>query len=332
MEAAAASTEPAEYDARTKRDYVIDFMRAVAIFLVVFGHAQRGLVASDPIRPGSLLFAVYSVSDYFIYTFHVPVFFAASGFFFEARSRRDFVASASRLVRLVTLYLVWLVINAIPAVLFSNLINRRIDRSDILLQFNPLHPPGIMWFFLALIVAQLLAALFSDRIPVRYAILAAAALALGADADYSGIAYGTFWFFVGGEVRRRKWHTIPHLSGPMMVGSLIVAILSGWICYELGVPTSAAFVTCAAAIICLYEMGRMVPYFKVVSILGQETLAIYVLHIIAIAGVRIMLQKIFGVNAPALALPICLAAGMVLPFCALYGARRTRTSRRLFLD
>src|SRR5882762_1218024 len=67
------------------RDSAIDFMRAVAIVLIVFGHAQRGLFASgDHGSPG--WYEVYLLLDYFIYTFHVPVFFLSSGFLIESRS------------------------------------------------------------------------------------------------------------------------------------------------------------------------------------------------------------------------------------------------------
>src|SRR5437868_4031550 len=98
-------------------------MRAVAIMLMVFGHAQRGLFQTGQVS-GLYWETVYPVVDYFIYVFHIPVFFVTSGLLLErhsAQSPRQFVA---RIGRLVLLYLLWNAINAIPAVFFLRFINR----------------------------------------------------------------------------------------------------------------------------------------------------------------------------------------------------------------
>src|SRR4029077_8002887 len=100
--------------------------------------------------------AVYLVLDYFIYVFHVPVFFATSGVLLERHAAQTPRQFASRIGRLVLLYLIWNTINAIPAVFFAGYINRSFGRAGYLDAINPLHVNGIMWFFLALICAQTL--------------------------------------------------------------------------------------------------------------------------------------------------------------------------------
>ena len=105
------------------RSAAIDVMRAVAIMLVVFGHVQRGLFQTGE-ASGLYWDAVYPVVDYFIYVFHVPVFFATSGVLLERHGEQTRRQFGARIGRLVLLYLLWNTINAIPAVVFSGYINR----------------------------------------------------------------------------------------------------------------------------------------------------------------------------------------------------------------
>src|SRR5262245_15382938 len=108
--------------ARPARNHAIDFMRAVAIMLVVVGHVQRGLFQTGQ-ATGIYWDTIYPVLDYFIYVFHVPVFFATSGVLLERHVEQTPKQFASRIGRLVLLYLVWNTINAIPAVFFAGYIN-----------------------------------------------------------------------------------------------------------------------------------------------------------------------------------------------------------------
>src|SRR4051794_214101 len=144
---------PERIACRPARSGVIDFMRAVAIVLVVFGHVQRGLVQSGE-TSGAYWNSVYPVVDYFIYVFHVPIFFATSGVLLERYSGQTPRQFAARAGRLVLLYGFWNTINALPAVFFAGYINRSFGQAGYLDAINPLHVNGIMWFFVALMFAQ----------------------------------------------------------------------------------------------------------------------------------------------------------------------------------
>src|SRR4051812_46130701 len=98
-------------------------MRAVAIMLVVFGHAQRGLFQTG-LASGVYWDLIYPVVDYFIYVFHIPVFFVTSGVLLDRHADRSPRQFAARIGRLALLYLFWNTINAIPAVFFAGFINR----------------------------------------------------------------------------------------------------------------------------------------------------------------------------------------------------------------
>src|SRR3954454_9918702 len=94
------------------RSGVIDFMRAVAIVLMVFGHVQRGLFQSGE-TSGVYWNSLFPVVDYFIYVFHVAIFFATSGVLLERHSGQTPRQFATRTGRLVLLYGFWNTVNAI---------------------------------------------------------------------------------------------------------------------------------------------------------------------------------------------------------------------------
>ena len=51
----------------------IDIAKGIAIILVVYGHCLRGLASANVVSTNSWLI----ITDYTIYTFHMPVFFDA---------------------------------------------------------------------------------------------------------------------------------------------------------------------------------------------------------------------------------------------------------------
>src|SRR6516225_7245851 len=90
---------PAPASRQPARSQAIDFMRAVAIMLVVFGHAQRGLYQTGQIA-GFYWDTIYPVVDYYIYVFHIPVFFATSGILLGRQSQQSPRQFALRMGRL----------------------------------------------------------------------------------------------------------------------------------------------------------------------------------------------------------------------------------------
>jgi fucose 4-O-acetylase-like acetyltransferase len=54
-----------------------DYAKGMGIILVVYGHSARGLMSSGMIPSVS----IFSVVDYTIYTFHMPLFFFLSVMF-----------------------------------------------------------------------------------------------------------------------------------------------------------------------------------------------------------------------------------------------------------
>jgi len=314
------------------RSLVIDFMRAVAIMLVGFGHVQRGLFQTGQ-ASGVYWDSVYPIVDYVIYVFHVPVFFATSGVLLERHSEQNLLQFAARLGRLVLLYLLWNTINAIPAVFFTGYINRSFGRAGYLDAINPLHINGIMWFFVALMVAQTLHFLTRRHQLIRWPVIGLSVVVLATDADFHGAAYGSLWLLAGAQIARLKLlddiRFSPWQAGLSLAAYLVVSAL----CYALGVPYTLAIPACAFALYGLYCVGQSHPVQPgLLTSVGKDTLSIYVMHVLVVAGLRIALVKGLQVQPSGVLLVALTLAGVAIPMVAVTLLRRLGLSKWVLLD
>jgi fucose 4-O-acetylase-like acetyltransferase len=323
---------PEQKACQPARSLAIDFMRAVAIMLVVFGHVQRGLFQTGQ-ASGVYWQQVYPVVDYFIYVFHVPVFFATSGVLLERHSEQSPRQFAARIGRLVLLYVLWNTINAIPAVAFTGYINRRFGQAGYLDAINPLHINGIMWFFVALMFAQTLHFLTRRHQVIRWLVFGLSVAVLATDADFHGVAYGSLWLLVGAQIARRKLLDDIRFSPRQAVFSSAAYLMASALCYALGVPYTLAILACAFALHALYCVGQSRPVQPgLPATIGKETLSIYVMHVLAVAGLRIALVKGLQVQ-PSAALIVALTfAGVAIPIVTVKLLRRLGLSKWVLLD
>jgi fucose 4-O-acetylase-like acetyltransferase len=322
---------PSDTSRQRARSLVIDFMRAVAIILVVFGHAQRGLFQTGQVA-GVYWDAVYPVVDYFIYVFHIPVFFATSGILLD-RSEQSPRQFAARIGRLALLYLLWNTMNAIPAVVFLRFINRSFGRAGYLDAINPVHINGIMWFFVALMFAQTLYFLTQRRQLTRWVAICLSVLVLAIDADFHGAAYGSLWLLAGAEISRLKLLDGNYFSRRQAGLCLASYLIASALCYELNIPYYLAIPACAFGLFALYSFGQVqVDHPVSLTFVGKNTLSIYVMHVLAVAGIRIALIKVFDVQpSAALIIPLTLA-GIAIPLTTVILLRRLRLSKWVLLD
>jgi fucose 4-O-acetylase-like acetyltransferase len=327
-----APESTADQPAMPTRSVAIDVMRAAAIVLVVCGHVQRGLFQTGQ-ASGLYWDTVYPILDYFIYVFHVPVFFATSGVLLERhpeQTRRHF---ATRLGRLVRLYLVWNAINAIPAVFFAGYINRDFGKAGYLDAINPLHINGIMWFFLALICAQTLHFLTRRHQPLRWLLIGFAVVVLATNTDFHGAAYASLWLLLGAELARRKLLDDMNFSSRQAGLSFAGYLIASTACYALGVPYTLAIPACALALNALYCVGRSdAPWPAVLTTVGKQTLSIYVMHVLVVAGLRIALLRGLQLQPSAILIVVLTLAGVAIPIAAVKVLRRLTLSKWLLLD
>jgi fucose 4-O-acetylase-like acetyltransferase len=319
----------------------VDVARAVAMVLVVFGHAERGLVAS-----GTLQGAGIAALDKVIYSFHIPLFFLISGLLF-ARSigRRPFTLSwKARTVQFARPYVFWSVVLLALLVLAANAANRPISAADALLSLLllPVVPISIFWFLYTMLICMAVSALAIERLHWP-----ASRLLLGSLLVH---AFYLLWLSeyqsgIGLQLVRFAEHELYFAIGiylspyvfrdrPAPLGSLAdpwrPSVLAGLACiasaaasstlvafnlsYHSAVGTLAALCGSSAALLAcclLFEVEKLrVP--RPVMLISAETLAIFCMHVPFSSGARIAMQAL-GIEQPYVLLATATAAGLVGP-------------------
>ena len=284
----------------------LDGAKGLAILLVVYGHAARALYA-DGTAP-----AWAKVADRLIYAFHMPLFFVVAGIFVWpslGKGRERFVADKLRTI--VYPYFLWSLIEGGLEVAFAREVHSPLGWHQ--LAMIPIAPIEQFWFLYVLACCFLLAL---ACYPYRAAVALVTAIGLAIISRYGtatmvlrtlaffpyvavGILFATRILALGNGGGR----TIVVLVGASVV--FVAGILAGWngVVGGLVVALAGSGVTLAMAV--LLDSGAI---GAALALLGRASLAIYVMHTIFSAGLRIA-AKAAGIAAPA---PVMLAATIAI--------------------
>lgn len=271
----------------------IDFAKGVAIFLVVLGHAIRGVQGS-----GFPLHSFWLELDVLIYAFHMPLFFALSGWFYiRSIAKRTFVSFATnRLERIVYPMVLWTYIFFGLKLLAGEYSNTPITADEF-----PLIPiPGLLhfWFLWDVLILSIIAyplrlALRNDSVASSVWVLAAV-IVLGLQfiqvpssaLPWIGSALNNAPFFllgvVGGQISifRRIG------AGGLVVFVVVLAMWSNLAQSELRAVGSFALVVCALGLLEKLDARSPAGLRSVLSALGTASMTIYVAHTIFSAAFR----------------------------------------------
>ncbi|WP_375175101.1 acyltransferase family protein [Pseudooceanicola sp.] len=315
------------------RDATLDTLRGLAMILVVFGHALIGAMAAGYDTP------LVRVLILVIYSTHMALFFAVSGLLSRGMAQRGWAEVLRRIgVRLLWPYLLWSLVLLSAHYLMSGHTNVALTR------FEPWtilwHPPAIMWFLYALILAMLLMRLLA---PLPHAVMAGAGLVLMALAylvplvPLAGRFVGLFLIACAagpGALARLDRPVWIALSGGVMVVVLWLAMA------EAGAPLTGYPAGSLAYLPALVAgpflllrvsrwMARMQPTLAAAfAYVGERTMPIFVTHILITAGVRIV-ARAAGVTEWWAIILAATGLGVALPLAALSVADRLGLSRGL---
>ncbi|MDR1897827.1 MAG: acyltransferase family protein, partial [Prevotellaceae bacterium] len=101
----------------------VDIAKGIGIILVVYGHVIRGIHSSGIIDDKT-----FYLSDTFVYSFHMPLFFVLSGLFFK-RSLDKYKANGlfvEKCKSLVYPYIIWSLFQTGVEILLSNFTNKKV--------------------------------------------------------------------------------------------------------------------------------------------------------------------------------------------------------------
>jgi fucose 4-O-acetylase-like acetyltransferase len=302
----------------------VDYSKAFGIVLVVYGHVARGLVNSDIMVASQ----IYKYVDSVIYTFHMPLFFFLPGLFlltsFQAKGPAGLFGS--KLDTIVYPYILWSLLQGTMEVALSSITNGDVSLARVLSLF--VEPRAQFWFLYALflIYIVIIPSLFLFRIKSLLLLLMISVFIyfLGLDSPDSaalGFISNNFVFFLMGAAFQQL-RLIRFNSGFMLLALASLSIAgqlffhkSGYNYLDKGGLLLALSVVSLLAVVSFSSwLTRFGFYFM--AYVGSSSMAIYLMHIIAGSGARVILDKFLGVESLTVHLSLGVLLGLFLPLIA----------------
>lgn len=309
-----------------RRTEWIDSAKAIGIILVVYGHVILGLHDSSINYQG----LGYDLQHRVIYSLHMPLFFFLSGLFAKKWVRRPInLAIKQKAYSLLRPYLIWGIIQGIIMQLLSTITNNGQGLADVLLL--PIRPYAQFWYLYDLFFIFLIYYVLTNLIKLNEHWLLLLAICLFLISPYLNfwetgrIAYH-FVFFILATGNYQKF-----LAKRKLAILLPTVIVVNFI-YFLVNPNSligllSVFVVASLGILFVSRLSQ-VMHNSLLNKIGRSSLAIYVMHIFATAGSRIILLKL-QVEQVWLHLVIGTLAGLFLPMLAEYLIKKTKLDKIL---
>lgn len=316
------------------RDQTIDIAKGIAIIAIVLGHVLRGLGSAGLVDSSS---AAFMASDRALYMGHLTVFAFLSGLFVARGVEKDGSAGylRGRLGTFLYLYLVWQTLQVIVKLGTASLVNSAPDTKALLEVWNP---EGQMWFLPWLIIATSLAVFlrpWRETVSSWLGIAAVSVVSIAAW-GYGGPHVGMqglsllIFFVVGARVRFQRLSANLAAMKATALGIAAVgaaAVYSGILLWTPAIPPTvnaawsvggvsfgiAASAAGLAGVLALSALAsRLKSGVAWLAFAGKRSLEIFLAHIIAASGTRIVLEKL-GIDDPALHIIAGLACGMIGP-------------------
>lgn len=335
----------------------LDAAKGAGIILVVLGHALGGLI--DSILGSN--FDLGRRAFFAVYTFHMPLFLMLSGMLVANRINANPAGfRRSLLTSIVWPYFLWSVIQFSIIYQLGSLVNQPVTNYEGTILSLPWHTVSQFWFLYALFLLHLLALVSLRSLGTAAFMLVCLALKpfalilplpevlhLAANqAPYYGIGVCLGQAGVAGVVvDRPRW--VRGIALPIVAVGLISLALNSangfdpalavqtakaagianlaWHLEVLPAALTGAFAVIGLASLAGHGLASMLGY------LGQRTMPIFVLHIMAIAGSRIELIKFAHASNVWLVLAVTVVVGLISPLLADLVLRRLKLSRALGL-
>jgi fucose 4-O-acetylase-like acetyltransferase len=333
LAAMATSAPPSASRAPDRHADWVDHAKAIGVVLVVYGHIARGVFnAGIPFPPD-----LFRLTDSVLYTFHMPLFFFLSGLFFQSSLRRHGAGGmiSSKIGTLLWPYLVWSLLQGAIEVLLSSHTNHPITWHEVLALWDP---RAQFWFLMALFIVFVVATLLHAALPslatgillVGGALAHVLAPASTHESLQAHLADNTVFFALGivfawprGEAIGRvgRLGSLPVIlvfAAAFVLSQQVFHVRLGLRWTDTGVATLAVGVTSILAVVALAvgvsRWGGLLA--QVSGAIGRASMAIYLMHILAGAGMRIALKPLLGFGSAPVYLAAGTLAGVVLPLIA----------------
>jgi fucose 4-O-acetylase-like acetyltransferase len=313
------ATAPVQRSSQTRQVW-IDFARGIGVILVVYGHMLGGLVRPGIFPDGALAHWM----DYTLYTFHMPLFFFLAGLNVQhslQRGVRPFLEIKGWTIAYP--YVLWSLIQGGIIMLISHDANIPIYPSDLAAIWY--RPIAQFWFLYALMICHLLAAFIASRtLMIGVAVMGLIVFLLLPIRPDLALTLHHLPFYVAGLYATRvvmAWQPQGARGWAMLAAialAFAAAVTAGGAISAMDANGLASLPACVLGIASVVLLCKLLnaTRHRWLAVVGVMSMTIYVLHILAGSGIRIVMLKLHVPPDPWLYLLVGTAAGVVLPMIA----------------
>lgn len=290
------------------RELWIDYTKMFACILVVIGHLLQGLNKAN-IQWNETL---YSYIDRFIYIFHMPLFMCLSGYLYKKYTKINswgeyFTFLKKKLINLGIPYLVFYLAYVLINMLFSSSVNSQKGVDDILnILTNPMPP---FWFLYALFFIFLVTPLLEKLVRNNKVLIFIIAILLHIANIFfkTGIyaidivAEYLIYFYLGALLvdkvtKTKKFKTAIIISVLFIILGLSYCFITNEQIISNKVMQIIKIMLAILGTIATIQMFKNITDYinknKVLNIIAENTMPIYLMHTTFSAGIRIVLLKL----------------------------------------
>ena len=310
----------------------VDYLRGIAIILVVYRHVLIGLQRSNLDVPSALVTA-----NMIFFSFRMPLFFILSGIFINGSIARRPLKQLVwiKFENLLYPYLVWSFIQVTLQIILSRYTNS--DRTLIDYTYILYQPRGLdqFWYLPALFNTTIIYLLIKVKLkPPIWSQLLLGVIFYLLSPVLDKISMMSDWmefyiFFALGDAISKQFfedRTQRFLQKPVTLVWVIPIFILTQIFY-LSQPDLAdgrpkglaqaeflviALIGCFSMFVLAFRMQSW-RFFPFLRVLGFHSLFIYVMHVIIAAFVRALLTKVFHIHNAVILLLCGIALGVTIP-------------------
>lgn len=262
----------------------LDLLKAFCIFLVVLGHVAECFLQND-------MFTEYYTFNnglyQFIYSFHMPLMFAVSGYVAGmGQKRHEKEANGTYILKsVVSLYIPYLIFNMLFVLGKLFVLKGTVELGMENLYFGAILPSGVFWFLLALLVIRVVSWLLhkylakQEWLVLVFAVVVALAGVIVHVEFFALDRIVQFWvcyeagFFL--YLAENKWK---HSNIVFGAAGFVMAAVSLVLFEDITSYFAKIFIGIGISLFLLAITSGYRWNNPVVSLLGMQTMVIYLLH------------------------------------------------------
>ena len=310
-----------------ERNAWVDYAKGIGIILVVYGHVARGVFnAGVPMDEGR-----YVLVDSIIYSFHMPLFFFLSGlFFYDSLMKRGKTGLiVNKVDTIVYPFLLWSLLQGMFEVVLSDYTNGSVTVSQVLSSLV-WSPRAQFWFlyalFLVFVVCSFIYAKAGRRLFLPILLVFSALYVfrqeMVANSAVQFVLGNAVFFALGIWVNEIKAFLLArHTQLMLLFGALFVlgqSVFHVTLGLTWDVGGLPVLVLATISILFMVTLSMWLGQFRIQWLLfvGASSMTIYLLHILAGSGVRVIMSAVLGIDSIAVHLLVGTLVGLAAPLLA----------------